>query len=248
MHVAYAYNRLYDAISATDLDLSSSTIEELGKHIDAMRSISNTMLYIASYYRNIVWKESVLLPGPFSNTDNMNSFMEEGGSQTRLAQHCKKFYSETPIPSKGISGKFIIQSAERLENEFSKEAAKNVAFINAEKKRIERAAFITTSVEYLKSTTLSPKFASRSDLNKYAASVYDSMVNAPVESRFYKLIINAKHPNSVTSVLYDRIGKAYAEYANKTGKLSKETCEELDTKVYADMISEYLVNQGVLVV
>lgn len=248
LHVAYGYNKLYDAIKSTDMDLAASSMEELGKHVDAMRAISNTILYIAGYYRNTVWKDAVLVPGPYANPDNMEQFTTDGGTPTRLVQHYKKFYSDVEIPVKGVSGKFIIQSAERLENEFTEEAAKNVAFINAEKKRIERASFITTSVEYLKNTILSPKFASRNDLSKYAASVYDSMVNAPVESRFYKLIINAKYPNSVTSMLYDRIGKTYAEYAEKTGKLSKETCEELDIKVYADMISEYLVNQGVLVV
>lgn len=248
MHIAVAYNKLFDAMNAVDIDLSASTMEELGKHVDAMHAISSTMLYIAMYYRNNLYKDAVLVPGPFVNTDNFDEFESNGGTVTTIVHHYNKFYDTINVPIRGVSGTFILKSAERLEAEASSESIKNVAIINNEKKRIERGSFIRTSVEYLKTQKLSSKFFNGADLDKYAAAVYDSMPNVPVESRFYKLLINAIHPNTITSMLYDRISKEYVDYAAKTGKLSKETCEELDEKVYADMISEYLVNQGILVV
>ena len=248
VHVAYAYQRMFDAVNNVDLDLSESSMTELRKHLDIMRTISNTILYIANYYRNIVWKDSVLLPGPVANTDTMDDFVREGGTTTRLVQHYKKFYADMKIPVKGISGKFILQSAERLENEVSAEAAKSLENINKEEKRIKRGSFIVTSVEYLRTKKLDPKFSNVASLERYAAAVFDSLGDSPIESCFYKLIMNSMYPNTITSMLYDRISNEYVSYAAKIGKLSKETCEELDEKVYADMISEYMVDQGILVV
>ena len=248
LHISVAYNKLFDAIKHIDLDVAASTMEDIAKHVDAMRSISNTMLYITSYYRNTVWKDSVLVPGPYVNSDNFDTFEAEGGTLTNIVHHNNRFHNELRIPVRGVSGKFIMQSAERLEKEFSDEAAKNIGIINAEKRNIDRGCFITTSVEYLKSHKLSQKFPGSMNLDKYAASVYDSMPEAPMESRFYKLIINAIHPNTITSMLYDRLSKEYTSYAAKTGKLSKDICAELDEKVYSDMICDYLVNQGILIV
>ncbi|MBR1988408.1 MAG: hypothetical protein IKA36_05165 [Clostridia bacterium] len=248
LHISVAYNKLFDAIKRVDLDIATSTLEEIGTHVDAMHAISSTMLYIASYYRNTIWKDSVLLPGPYVNTDNLSAFENEGGTITNIVHHYNRFFKDIAVPSNGITGKFIMQSAERLEKEFSDEATKNIAIINSEKKNIERGCFIVASVEYLRGQKLSPKFPNSLNLDKYAASVFDSMPEAPIESRFYKLIINSIHPNTITSMLYDRLSKEYTSYAAKTGKLTKETCAELDEKVYSDMICEYLVNQGVVIV
>lgn len=248
MHIAVANNKLFDALKSIDIDLSASTMDELSKHVDAMHSICSTMLYIAMYYRNTIYKDAVLVPGPFVNSDNFDAFENEGGSVTTIVHHYNKFFDTVNVPIRGVSGQFILKSAKKLEEEASSEAIKNVAIVNNEKKRIDRGSFVRTSVEFLKNQKLSSKFFEGADLDKYAAAVYDSMPNTPIESRFYKLLINAIHPNTITSMLYDRISKEYADYASKTGKLSKETCEELDEKVYADMISEYLVNQGILVV
>ena len=248
LHISVSYNKLFDAIKSIDMDLSESTMQELGKHVDAMRDICNTMLYIASYYRNTVWKDAVIVPGPYVNPDNYSAFESDGGTMTNLVHHCNRFYTDIDVPIKGISGQFVLKSAKRLEEEYNKEATANIAIVNGEKKRIDRGSFVRMSVEYLKGQTLSPKFFNGSDLSKYAGAVYDSMPEAPIESRLYKLIINSMYPNTITAMLYDRISKEYTDYAAKTGKLSKETCEELDEKVYADMISEYFVNQGILVV
>ena len=248
IHISVAYNKLFDAIKNSDLDIAASTMEEIGQHVDAMRSISNTMLYIASYYRNQIWKDAVLVPGPYVNTDNIDTFESEGGNLTNIVHHYNRYYQNVSVPVSGVTGKFILQSAERLDKEFSNEAIKNINVINNEKKNIERGCFIVSSVEYLKNHKLSPKFPHSLNLDKYAASVYDSMPEAPIESRYYKLILNAMHPNTITSMLYDRLSKEYTSYASKTGKLTKEMCDELDEKVYSDMICDYLVNKGILVV
>ena len=250
MHISAAYKQMFSVMTPEVLDLAVSTMDELKKHVDSMTKFVNTMLYIASYYRNVVWENAVIVPGPFCNTDNMESYEGKGGTMTKLVQHNKRFYDqkELPVPIKGVSGEFILQSSERLADDFAKESAREAKKINQTKADIERASFILTSVNYLNSCKdLSPKFTQVKNLSQYAASVYDSMKNSPMEDKFYKLIFNAKHIGTLVPELYARLSKAYTDYATKVGNISEESCEELDIAVYSDMISEYLVDQGILV-
>ena len=251
MHISSAYKQMFAIMTADILDLATSTMEELTKHIASMTKFVNTMLYIASYYRNVVWTDAVIVPGPLCNMDNMEAYENKGGTMTNLVQHNNRFYDQKDlsVPTKGISGEFILQSSERLSADFEKESAKAAKKINQTKSDIERASFILTATNYLnESNDLSPKFQMSKNLTQYAASIYDGMKNSPMEDKFYKLIFNAKHIGTIVPELYSRLSNAYVEYATKVGSISEESCEELDIAVYSDMISEYLVNQGILVV
>ena len=251
MHISASYKKMFAVMTPEVLDLAASTMDELNRHVNSMTKFVNTMLYIASYYRNVIWTNAVIVPGPFCNTDNMESYEGKGGTMTKLVQHNTRFYQDKdlPVPTKGISGEFILQSAERLENDFAKEAATKSKKINQTKSDIERASFIITATNYLNSCSdLSPKFSMSKNLTQYAASVYDSMKSSSMEDKFYKLIFNAKHIGTIVPELYARLSKAYVDYATKVGSISEESCEELDIAVYSDMISEYLVDQGILVI
>lgn len=251
MHISAAYKKMFAVMTPETLDLAASTMEELNKHISSMTKFVNTMLYIASYYRDVVWTNAVIVPGPFCNTDNMEAYEGKGGTMTQLVQHNVRFYQDKdlPVPTKGISGEFVLQSSERLENDFAKEAAAKSKTINKTKADIERAAFIITATNYLNGCKdLSNKFSMSKNLTQYAASIYDSMKNSPMEDKFYKLIFNAKHIGTIVPEIYSRLSKAYTDYAAKVGNISEESCEELDIAVYSDMISEYLVDQGILVI
>ncbi len=249
LRLATGYKQIFALMTSENLDLAASTMVDVIEHVDSMNKVMNTLLYIASYYRNTVWENAVLVPGPLCNEDNREQYEQKGGSITQLAQHNKRFYDELALPTKGVSGEYILKTAETVEKGFATEAANNIAQLNKTKDNIERGCFLVDAVNYLKNNKpYSNQFAHSNNLDKFAASIYDSMKNSPIESKFYKLILQAKHAGSIVPELYNRIGKAYVEYGTKTGQLSVEACAELDINVYSAMISEYLVDQGIIVV
>lgn len=250
MKNAVAYKDLIPYLTAESLDLAASTMAELDLHKQAMDAIANVNLYIASYYRNVMWKDAIMVPGPLCNPDNAEQYQKDGGTTTKLVHNHNKFFKNVNIPTKGVTSKFVLDNAKRLEEEFSSEALRHTAEINHAENEIKRASFIIATTNYLNSEkkNLSKEFAYQNNIEKFAASIYDGMASAPIEEKFYRAIFNAKYIGSIVPVIYQRISDAYVEYAKVTGNITKESCEELDIKVYADMISEYLVDQGVLVI
>lgn len=251
MKVVAGYYKVLSVMDAETLDLAQSTMEELNKHINTFNAIANTMAYICFYYRNNVWKDSVIVPGPLCNADNLEKFTEQGGTEKQLVQHHTKFYKDhdLSVPKSGISSEFVLKTAKDIEDQFATEAAKNAAKINQKKADIDRSAFIVISTNYLNANRdkFSPSFHQQ-NLSQYAASIHDSTPGQPVEAKLYKMLLGSQHIGTIVPKLYDRLNSAYVEYTSKVGSLDEAACEELDIAVYSDMISEHLVDQGILIV
>lgn len=229
-------------------DLSASTTHALDEHISALNDITDVMAYVCYYYRNQVWKDAVLVPGGHVNRDNYEAYENLGGSTTAIVQHKEKFYNDIAIPRKGVSGAYIMKMADAIEEEFEQEVTRNITVNQQKKEEIERGAFLATAIAYLNDnrSKLSNKFAHHANVGKYAEAIYDGSPNTPVESKFYKLLLNSCYIGSIESLLYERLNRAYVDYAEHVGDLTSSACEDLNTSVYASLISEYLVDQGII--
>ena len=247
--LACEYIQVLDVLKPEVLNISNSLLEEYRKHADVCTQYSETILYIASYYRNEMWKNSVLLPGGLVNPDTYPEYEANGGSMNDIVRHRNQYFKNDPIPTKGVTGKFISTSVEGIKNNLSDTVARNADEIERKKRIIERDCFIAVSTEYLSNNTnkLDSKFAYRNSISRYAASVFDATANLPIETRFYRMLMGSCHINDLVSNMYNRLEKAYTESSENLGKLDADDKLKIETAVYSSMIAEYLVDSGIVV-
>lgn len=230
-------------------DVSAANRQRINHNIDLIKEINNMIAYVAMYYRNTVWKDAIMVPGPMVNSDNMEQFQAKGGSLESLVLYHNYIYKETGVPSAGVTVQFALESIGQASEEYKLEAARQAATCEERKKQYLRDAFVNSSLEYLNchKDKFSPQFASN-NLVAYVGSVYDSvMLEAPLENRLYDMILNSCYINSMERNLYHRLNVAYIKHASSTETLTDEMCDRIDVSVYADMIAEYLVDKGILI-
>ena len=247
--LACEYVQILDILKPEVLNISNSLMEEYRKHSAVLNQYAETILYIASYYRNEVWKNSVLLPGSMINNDAYAEYAAKGGSVSDIVRHRNQYFKNDPIPTKGVTGEFIAASAKSIRDNLSEIMTRNADEIEKKKRVIERDCFVAVSTEYLANNTnkLDPKFSHRTSISRYAASVYDATSNLPIETRFYRMLMGSCHINDMVSNIYNRLEKAYTESSERLGKIDTEDKLLIETGVYSDMIAEYLVDSGIIV-
>jgi len=65
---------------------------------------------------------------------------------------------------------------------------------------------------------------------------------------FYDLIIQSCYRETIVPEIYKRLTNAYLKHASSSESISQEVCDQIEAAVYADMVSEYLVEQNILIV
>ena len=231
-------------------DVSAANRQRINHNIDLIKEINNMIAYVAIHYRNTVWKDAILVPGPMINSDNMEQFQQQGGSVESLVLYHNYLYKETGVPSNGISVQFALESIGQVSEEYKLEAARQAATCEERRKQYLRDAFIHSSLEYLNQhkDKFSPQFASN-NLVAYVSAIYDSMMlESPLENRLYDMILNSCYINSMERNIYHRLNAAYIKHASSAEALTDEMCDRIDVSVYSDMIAEYLVDKGILIV
>ena len=203
--------RVLNAITEEALDLGAVSRKQVLANIETVQDITDVAAYIAYYYRDTVWRNAIVVPGPRLNSDNYEEFKKNGGSVSKLVQYYNYAYKETGCPASGITTDFALASIERATAEYKQEAARQAAVCESKKKDYLRSAFINVGLEYLKThEAFFSKTFDKSNLPKYVAAVYDSKMNdVPLESRFYDLILNSCYINSMESNIYHRLNQAY---------------------------------------
>ena len=247
--LACEYVQVINQITPEMLNVANSTLDEYRKHAEVFNQYAETILYIGSYYRNEVWHGSVLLPGGMVNTDTYQEYEAKGGTMSDLVRHHNYFYQKDQVPLKGISGKFVLDSMENIKNNLSEITVKQTDEINKKKRTIARDSFIAVATEYLSNNQkkLDSRFAYRKNISRFAASVYDANANLPLETKFYRLLMGSCHINDLVSKIYHRLEDAYTESSEQLGQIAGDDKLKIETKVYADLIAEYLVDSGILV-
>lgn len=249
LSLADSYNQILPLMNKNVLDLAESTMVELNKHIDAIQYITNMTIYLCSHYRNTIWKNSVIVPGTLYNPDVMDEYEKQGGNMTQLCHHTNEYHPDGKIPTHGISGQYVIDRAKALSPKIEQRIAVDSQKAEQLKKEITRGEFIYAGVEWLDAHKqyYSPSFYSN-DLSKFAAAVYDNNINAPMTNMFYDLIIQSCYRETIVPEIYKRLTNAYLKHASSSESISQEVCDQIEAAVYADMVSEYLVEQNILIV
>ena len=240
---------IFPYITDESTDVSAANRKRINHNIELIREFDQMIAYIAINYRNAVWKDAIIVPGPMVNSDRAEEFLQQGGTVSGLVQYYNYAYKETGVPAHGISMQFALEALPQATAEYRAEAARQASICEEKKKSYLRDAFIQVSLEYLNAhqDRFSKEF-SKSNLPAYVASIYDSvLLEAPLENRLYDMILNSCYINSMERNLYHRLNQAYLKHANSTEALTDEMCDRIDVSVYADMIAEYLVDKGILI-
>lgn len=232
------------------LDLGAVTRKQVVSNIEAIDALADAAAYICINYRNSIWKDALVTPGPLVNPDNMDAFKEQGGTVAKLVQMYNYTFKETGAPVSGVSLHYAVDTMARAEEVYKADIARNAAICEQKKQECLRNAFIQTSLEYLNEhRSMFSKQFNETNLPKFTSAIYDSVqLDVPLESRYYDLILNSCYINSIERNLYTRLNNAYVKHAASTETLTAEMCDRIDVRVYADVISEYLIDKGILIV
>lgn len=248
IQMARDFTLVLDHVNADTLKFSASTVKELLARKDILVKYADMATYISSFYRSTIWADAIMVPGKRLNPDNWKEFRNNGGTSIGLAHHLNHYYHDTDIPSTGIRTKEVLEKRDMVITAAKEEAATNMAYINERKKTIRRNAFMAVAMGWLNKNKKkwSPQFASAGDINPFITAVYDSSVNASIESVLYKLILNSCCLNTVTSKLHKNLSDIYLKHVQVGGIVTDEQREALDLTVYANMITDFILQQKMI--
>ena len=248
LQMARDFTLVLDAVNDSTLAFSASTKKDLLDRKEILKKYADMSIYMATYYRTVVWKDSVVVPGNKLNPDTWADFRKKGGSSIAVAHHLRHFYSDSAVPAAGITANSILSNKDKVIAESKEAMATNMSAVSAKKKDILRASFIYTATDWLNKNKKfwSKQFIGANNVSEFVSSIYDSTVEASIESAFYKVILNSCCNNTLVTNLYNRLSDIYKKHTVIGGKLTEAQCEALDLTVYADMITEFLLEQKMI--
>jgi len=248
LQMARDFTVVLEAVNDNTLAFSASTKKELLDRCDILKQYADMSVYMATYYRTVVWRDAVLVPGNKLNPDTWQDFRKKGGSSIAVAHHVKHFYSDSDIPACGIAMKDILDSRDRVISESKESMASSLVDVAIKKKNIQRGSFIYVATDWLNNNKKfwTKQFIGANNVSGFVAGVYDSTVEASVESAFYKVIFNSCCSNSLVTTLHSKLTDIYTKHVAMGGTLTEAQCEALELTVYSDMITDFLITQDLI--
>lgn len=237
-----------DVVGESTLKFSAPTVDELLHRKSIIKKYVDMAAYMCAYYRTVVWSDAVVVPGNRLNPDSWVSFRQGGGSSLAIAQHLACYHADSPVPRGGVSWKFIIDNREKVLSSAKEAVATNIADVTNRKKTIIRDSFIYQATDWLNKNkkNWSRQFAHADNPSKFAEAVYDSSIDASLESAFYKVMLNSCFVNTIVGTLYNELSDMYLRHASAGGKMTEVQCEALDMTVYANMVVKFLLEQKMI--
>jgi len=249
LRMVYTYNTVMPYMTKDVMGVAASTQDAIEGRKAAMQSFIDMTAYLCSYYRNTVWRDSVVVPGMKINTDNWRAFASadrqiiKNNPHLAIMQYKNKIYGDENIPVYGIKGETIINSCDQIAKEAYAEASANTLACNRRKKEIFRDSFIVTAGQWLRSQKkYSLEYLYTHEPERFAASIYDSNRDDAVENMFYTVILNSCYVNTLTAKLHNRLRDEYKKVMLGAESLNERDVINADTKVLADVINEFLVD------
>ena len=248
LRMTNAYNAVMRQISEESLDLSRSTMEGVTQRVNAMHDFIDLTTYLCMYYRNTIWRDAIVVPGMLVNTDNWAEFCQadkqiiKSNPTLAILQYKNKVYEDRDIPVYGINGQTIIDRCDNIAKEAYETASANTLRCNQKKKEIYRDSFIAIAGRWLRQQKNFSLEYHNDNPEHFAASIYDSNRDDAVENMYYSVIMNSCYVNTLTSMIHKRLRDEYKKAMSTANTLTERDIINLDTKVLADLMTEYLVD------
>lgn len=248
IQLAKDFTIVIDAVNSNTLQFSKTTNEELLLRADVLKQYADMALYMSAYYRHAVWKDAIVVPGQKLNPDNWYDFRNRGGSSVGIKQHLNFYYEDKELPAIGVSSKDILEKRESLHTASKEALSQNIVEIRNKKRDILRDAFIFTATKWVNNNKKFwvNHFRHNNDVSGFVASIFDSTVDASLESSFYRVILNSCCANPLVNRLYKELSDTYTRHAEIGGELTEAQCNALDMTVYARLMTEFLLQQKII--
>ncbi len=228
------YKSVIGAIKSGVLELAESTLAVLAANASFYEKYLDAVAYYLCYMRHEFWKDALIVPFKLVNMDNHEDFVTKGGTQLLLVQ----FLNDHPnIPLTGYSVNFVFESSKKLEEMHEEERSAAVGQIAAIKEGAAEESFVMTATQYLNDKRVD------GDPSRLASDIYNYEKNKTIEDKFYDLIIMTEYKGTLTQKLHKRLSEKYIKHASSTEALSGKDIKAIDTSVYTDLISEFIVKR-----
>ena len=248
IQLARDFSLVLGVVNSNTLKFSNTTNQELLARADVLQQYAEMALYISAYYRHVAWKDAIVVPGNRLNPDNWYDFRSKGGSTVGLQQHLNYYYDDMALPAMGVSVSEVLEQKDALHKAAQEEMSDNMEEVQRKKKDIVRNAFILTATKWVNANkkfwTLD--FDHNNNVSGYVASVYDSTVEASVESSLYRVILNSCCSNPLVRRLYNELSDIYTKHATVGGELTEQQTNALDMTVYAKLVTQFLFQQKII--
>lgn len=245
LDMVYVWSRAIPILSSQELlDVSNSTMSNIMQRVNVVNAIVDLLAYGCVNYRRSVWKDALLVNGPQINADNLADFTDVGGTINDIVKYHNYYFDGIPVPSNGISTEKLFNGIKSVEDQIDKEIEDKKLDVQKKLRNVESSAFLTTANEWMNNNPQYFVKMTYDEKQKFIRMIDGT--GTSVEDKFYQLIMNTVYAGSETYQLFNELNRAYAEHIDNYKNLSSEDVENLNCQVYAKIISNKLLESGIV--
>ena len=245
MNMVKTWNVAIPVLSSQEtLDVSNSTMSAIMERVNCIHEVIDFLAYTCIDYRQNRWKDALVVPGPMINSDRYPEFEQAGGTVDQICKYVNYVHSEIRIPSMGISNEHLFNDFHRIEETIDQQIADQKTSIDQQVKAIEHTAFNTVAHEWISKHPEHFARMTREEVAKFVNIINDGKGGADFKS--YQIILNSMYLGTDTQKLYNELSDAYAKFVEENKQLTDEAINDIDCEVYAKIISEKLLDSGLL--
>lgn len=245
LSMVHTWSRAIPVLSSQELlDVSNSTMSAIMERVNVINSIVDVLTYTCIDYRRNRWEKALLVAGPAINADNLPEFEKAGGKLNDVVKYNNYFYKDIVVPNNGVSAETLFNGIKSVESKIDEEIANKKIAIDAQIKQIEFDSFCAAGSEWINNNRQFFNSMDSRDCAKLLRMIGNT--DKSIEDKAYNLILNSKFAGTSTIHLFNMLSKGYSEHIAQHQNLSAEDAAAIDTRVYSRIISDRLLESGLL--
>ena len=246
---------IVDAINTDQVTLPEAKADAIKANAKTMSTFCEYCVYYENMMRTSIFRTALLLRGGLINEDNWAAFQEAGGSKTMIANYIRYMYRDEygKIPASGITVSAITNNADDVATKVTKEIsgikhriklaqtdANVMAFENVARELVlKKIARDNENIESGEAAILLEKLYLKA-AKPVAETIRDFDVNFLDAS--VALIIGLDYEGTFVQHLQKKLGAAYIARAEEVSELTAEDIRQVDARVIAGLVCEFIVN------
>jgi len=228
----------------TNWDLSPDTMTKVRGNLEIYKKFINVCLYLFTYYRRSVFKDTILLPNSCLNMDNYDTFFGREGATPVMLRDYVAVVFPGDIYRNTIRGVLVDevfekkdQVAKRIEQGKQAIATKLVFEHNG----VKRRALILAMLEFANSAPADLPRDPDVDIKRLAEVKAQKVVAGDADFRvgIYEFLFQAYLVNPFSVILYENIGLQYTKMLATTTQLDELTLCSMEITVVAKLIQMF---------
>lgn len=241
---------LIETLRSTPLNLPDEILDQIHANIETLNKAIVLMKYSVLIFDSI-FKNTLILNASTLHQENMNAFLEAGGTKDDIAKFIFVYYTtkNLVIPDTGISKDEVQSYKSQVDQEF---ASLNTSYqINADALRRSTLVRAANDVltDYLNNTeaTRLPEGVSAEQFAKDHKYLVDKCINnldvredSHLENCLFTFIIELWHDNTVVHAAHELFGAETLRQLEVNPNLTEDQLRLIDARVAAALAAEFV--------